>query len=198
MFFLPHFPSFRPPFLLSSHLSIYPSTHPVSQPVSHSLPALKRKEMLSWATIWLTQKMASLDLLRCPCCSLGYGSSCFLVQFDKRYPCSICRRQASSSVSMFSWTLIWYLLLWHDMEKQTHFERTLTIQKSLSAFTPVCDIFSSTTKSYSWCIGNVELTVAECMQKSSWCGQRRVGPWAWRSVFHWAAIPYFPQQNSVD
>lgn len=105
MVFLPHFPSFLlpPPFLLSSHLSIYPSTHPVSQPASHST-SLKRKEMLSWATIWLTQKMLSLDLLRCPCCSLGYGSSCFLVQFDKRYPCSISHWQASSSVSMFSWT----------------------------------------------------------------------------------------------
>ena len=46
VFFLPHFPSFLPPFLLSTHLSIYPSTHPVSQPARRSLPALKRKEAL--------------------------------------------------------------------------------------------------------------------------------------------------------
>ena len=190
-FFLPHLPSFLP----SSYPSTYPSIHPPTQ--SASLPAIlyqpSRGKKLSWVTIWLTQKMSSLDLLRCPCCSLGYGSSCFLVQFDKQYPCSICRRQASSRVSVFSWTLIWYLLLWHDMEKPTQFERTLTIHKSLSAFTPVCDIFSSTTKSYSWCIVNFELTVTECMQKNSRCGQGRVGLWARRSVFHWAVFPCFPQ-----
>ena len=71
VFFLPYFPSFLPPssYHPPIHLTIHP---PVSQPASLSLPALKRKEMLSWVTIWLTQKMASLDLLRCPCYSLGY------------------------------------------------------------------------------------------------------------------------------
>ena len=178
------------PLPLTIHLSIYPSTHPVSQPASLSLPALKRKEMLSWVTIGLTQKIATLDA---PAAHLGTGSSCFLAQFDQWYLCSIGHRQASSSVSMFSWTLIWYLLLWHAMEKQTQFERILIIHKSLSALTPVCDVFSSTTKSCSWYIVNFELTVTECMQKNSWCGQGRVGLWAWRSVFHWAAFPYFPQ-----
>ena len=72
VFFPALFSLLPPPLPLTIHLSIYPSTHPVSQPASLSLSALKRKEMLSWVTIWLTQKMASLDLLRCPCCSLGY------------------------------------------------------------------------------------------------------------------------------
>lgn len=106
-------------------------------------------------------------------------------------PCSISHWQASSSVSMFSWTLIWYLLLWHDMEKQTQFEEHSPF-KNLFLPLLLSVIFSlQQRRVIHECIGNVELTVTECMQKSSWCGQRRVGLWAWRSVFHWAAIPYF-------
>lgn len=73
--------------------------------------------------------MASLDLLRCPCCSLGYGSSCFWFSLTSGTLFHFLHWQASS-VSMFSWTLIWYLFLWHGHggSWQTQFERTLPIQ----------------------------------------------------------------------